>query len=51
MSDIKLFRLTSGTATELQGSASDLEMLLHIPNGRPPRRSSRNSEVKETPHA
>lgn len=25
MSDIKLFRLTSGTATELQGSASDLE--------------------------
>ena len=25
MSDIKLFRLSSGTATELQGSASDLE--------------------------
>lgn len=25
MSDIKLFRLTTGTATELQGSASDLE--------------------------
>ena len=25
MSDIKLFRLISGTATELQGSASDLE--------------------------
>lgn len=25
MSDIKLFRLTNGTATELQGSASDLE--------------------------
>jgi predicted transport protein len=25
MSDIKLFRLTSGTATELQGNASDLE--------------------------
>lgn len=25
MSDIKLFRLTSGTASELQGSASDLE--------------------------
>lgn len=25
MSDIKLFRLTNGTATELQGNASDLE--------------------------
>jgi RecB family endonuclease NucS len=25
MSDIKLFRLTSGTATELQGNACDLE--------------------------
>lgn len=51
MSDIKLFRLTGGAATELQGSASDLEKSLQMLNERPPARSQLSRKPKDSTHA
>lgn len=51
MSKLERFYPSGGTAIEPQCGAFGLEMLLHMPNERLSRRSSRNSKVKETPHA
>jgi hypothetical protein len=51
MSDIKLFRLSAGHATELQGSASELVKPLHASHEQSPGRSSLNRKSKEKPHA
>ena len=51
MSNIKLFRLTAGHATKLQGSASDLEKPLHTSHEQSPGCSSLNLKSKENPHS
>lgn len=47
MTDIKLFRLTGNTATELQGSASNLEKSLQMLNERPLARSQHSRKPKD----
>ena len=51
MSHIKLSCLSSGIATELQGSASDLKNLVQMLNAQSSVRSLRNCKSKEKTHA
>jgi hypothetical protein len=51
MSNIKLSRLSSGIATELQGSASDLKKLVQTLNERPPVHYPHSCKFEEITHA
>lgn len=51
MSNIGLFCLPSGTATELQGSGSDLEKSLQMLNERLPARSQHSCKQRDSTDA
>ena len=51
MSDIKLFHVHTGQATELQGSASDLEKPLQPLNAQSQERSMSSLKSKGIPYA
>lgn len=51
MSNIKLFRLSAGQASELRGRVSNYEKPLKTPTEQSPGLSSLNRQSKEKPHA